>query len=43
VGAVTPLGRHAEEIFAAFAAAGGADTDFSGVINHLRGAGEGTE
>ncbi|HEV7254205.1 MAG TPA: 3-hydroxyisobutyrate dehydrogenase [Mesorhizobium sp.] len=37
-GAATPLGRHAEEIFAGFAAGGGADTDFSGIVEHLRAA-----
>jgi 3-hydroxyisobutyrate dehydrogenase len=37
-GAFTPLGRHAAEIFAAFAGGGGADRDFSGVIEFLRAA-----
>ncbi len=38
-GASTPLGAHAEEIYAAFEAAGHGGDDFSGIINHLRGAG----
>ena len=36
-GAATPLGAHATELFAAFNAAGGAETDFSGIIGFLRG------
>ncbi|MBB5046288.1 3-hydroxyisobutyrate dehydrogenase [Rhodopseudomonas rhenobacensis] len=36
-GAATPLGAHAEEIYAAFADAGHGGTDFSGIINYLRG------
>ena len=36
-GAATPLGAHAAELFAAFNAAGGAETDFSGIIGFLRG------
>lgn len=35
-GAATPLGAHAAELFAAFNAAGGAETDFSGIIGFLR-------
>jgi 3-hydroxyisobutyrate dehydrogenase len=35
-GATTPLGKHAEEIYSAFEAAGHGGDDFSGVINHLR-------
>ncbi|PPQ36529.1 3-hydroxyisobutyrate dehydrogenase [Rhodoblastus acidophilus] len=37
-GASTPLGRRAAEIFAAFANGGGAEKDFSGIIEFLRGA-----
>lgn len=36
-GAATPLGAHAAELFAAFNATGGAETDFSGIIGFLRG------
>lgn len=36
-GAVTPLGAHAEQVYAAFEAAGHGGLDFSGVINYLRG------
>ncbi|MCO4316099.1 3-hydroxyisobutyrate dehydrogenase [Phyllobacterium sp. 21LDTY02-6] len=32
----TPLGAHAEEIYAAFAAAGNEGSDFSGIVNYLR-------
>jgi 3-hydroxyisobutyrate dehydrogenase len=35
-GAATPLGQHAQEIYAAFEAAGHGGDDFSGVINFLR-------
>jgi 3-hydroxyisobutyrate dehydrogenase len=35
-GAATPLGAHAEAIYAAFEAAGGGGSDFSGIIRHLR-------
>jgi 3-hydroxyisobutyrate dehydrogenase len=35
-GAATPLGAHAEAIYAAFEAAGGGGTDFSGIIRQLR-------
>jgi 3-hydroxyisobutyrate dehydrogenase len=35
-GAATPLGSHAEEIYAAFNSAGHDGDDFSGIINHLR-------
>jgi 3-hydroxyisobutyrate dehydrogenase len=35
-GAATPLGAHAEEIYAAFNAAGHDGDDFSAIINHLR-------
>ena len=35
-GAATPLGKHAEEIYAAFNAAGHDGDDFSGIINHVR-------
>ncbi len=35
-GAETPLGRHAREIYAAFAEAGQGGSDFSGIVNHLR-------
>lgn len=36
-GAATPLGGHAEALYALFANLGGADLDFSGVITMLRG------
>jgi 3-hydroxyisobutyrate dehydrogenase len=36
VGAATPLGAHAEAIYAEFNAAGNAGSDFSGIVNHLR-------
>ncbi|CAN7383490.1 3-hydroxyisobutyrate dehydrogenase [Phyllobacterium sp. LjRoot231] len=36
VGAATPLGAHAEEIYAQFGAAGNEGSDFSGIINFLR-------
>ena len=36
VGAATPLGAHAEEIYAAFSKDGNDGVDFSGIINHLR-------
>ncbi|TGD98688.1 3-hydroxyisobutyrate dehydrogenase [Methylobacterium nonmethylotrophicum] len=35
-GAATPLGAHAEAIYAAFEAAGQGGTDFSGIVRHLR-------
>jgi 3-hydroxyisobutyrate dehydrogenase len=35
-GAATPLGAHAEAIYAAFAEAGHGGVDFSGIIQHLR-------
>ncbi len=35
-GAATPLGAHAEEIYAAFEKAGHGSVDFSGIIHHLR-------
>lgn len=38
VGAATPLGQHAEEIYASFGAAGNEGSDFSGIINYLRNA-----
>lgn len=38
VGADTALGRHARDIFAAFAEGGGADLDYSAVIRAVRGA-----
>ena len=38
-GAATPLGAHAEALYAAFEAAGQGGTDFSGIIRHLREAG----
>ena len=37
-GATTPLGAHAAELYARFAAAGHSGEDFSGIINFLRGA-----
>ncbi|MET3647281.1 3-hydroxyisobutyrate dehydrogenase [Phyllobacterium ifriqiyense] len=36
VGAATPLGSHAEAIYAEFGAAGNEGLDFSAIINHLR-------
>jgi 3-hydroxyisobutyrate dehydrogenase len=36
VGAATPLGKHAQEIYKAFDAAGNGGVDFSGVIRHIR-------
>jgi 3-hydroxyisobutyrate dehydrogenase len=36
-GAVTPLGKHAQEIYKAFDAAGHGGVDFSGIIRHVRG------
>ena len=35
-GAVTPLGKHAQEIYKAFDAAGHGGVDFSGIIQHVR-------
>jgi 3-hydroxyisobutyrate dehydrogenase len=35
-GAVTPLGKHAQEIYKAFDAAGNGGVDFSGIIQHVR-------
>ena len=36
-GAATPLGKHAQEIYEAFDAAGNGGVDFSGIIRHVRG------
>jgi 3-hydroxyisobutyrate dehydrogenase len=36
-GAATPLGKHAQEIYQAFDAAGHGGVDFSGIIRHVRG------
>jgi len=36
VGAATPLGKHAQEIYKAFDAAGHGGVDFSGIIQHVR-------
>src|SRR6202035_3791649 len=36
-GAVTPLGKHAQEIYKTFDAAGHGGVDFSGIIQHVRG------
>jgi 3-hydroxyisobutyrate dehydrogenase len=36
-GATTPLGKHAQELYKAFDAAGNAGVDFSGIIRHVRG------
>ena len=36
-GAATPLGKHAQEIYKAFDAAGGGGVDFSGIIRYVRG------
>ena len=35
-GAATPLGKHAQEIYRAFDAAGNGGIDFSGIIHHVR-------
>jgi 3-hydroxyisobutyrate dehydrogenase len=35
-GAATPLGKHAQEIYKAFDAAGHGGVDFSGIIQHIR-------
>ncbi|MDE2601164.1 MAG: 3-hydroxyisobutyrate dehydrogenase [Bradyrhizobium sp.] len=35
-GATTPLGRHAQEIYKAFDAAGHGGVDFSGIVRHVR-------
>ena len=35
-GAATPLGKHAQEIYQAFDAAGNGGVDFSGIIRHVR-------
>jgi 3-hydroxyisobutyrate dehydrogenase len=35
--AATPLGKHAQEIYKTFDAAGGGGVDFSGIIRHVRG------
>jgi 3-hydroxyisobutyrate dehydrogenase len=35
-GAATPLGKHAQEIYKAFDAAGNGGMDFSGIIQHVR-------
>lgn len=35
-GAVTPLGKHAQQIYQAFDAAGNGGVDFSGIIQHVR-------
>jgi 3-hydroxyisobutyrate dehydrogenase len=36
-GAATPLGKHAQEMYRAFDAAGNGGVDFSGIIRHVRG------
>src|SRR5712672_4207408 len=36
-GAATPLGKHAQELYKAFDAAGHGGVDFSGIIQHVRG------
>ena len=36
VGAATPLGAHAEELYATFNSAGNEGSDFSGIVNFLR-------
>jgi 3-hydroxyisobutyrate dehydrogenase len=36
-GAATPLGKHAQEIYKTFDAAGNGGVDFSGIIRHVRG------
>jgi len=35
-GAATPLGKHAQEIYKEFDAAGNGGVDFSGIIQHVR-------
>ena len=42
VGAATPLGAEAAQLYALFVAAGHGGDDFSGVINFLRGVGGST-
>jgi 3-hydroxyisobutyrate dehydrogenase len=37
MGAATPLGKHAQEIYRQFEAAGHGGVDFSGIIRHVRG------
>jgi 3-hydroxyisobutyrate dehydrogenase len=37
VGAITPLGAEAAQLYALFAAAGHEGDDFSGIVNFLRG------
>jgi 3-hydroxyisobutyrate dehydrogenase len=37
IGAATPLGKHAQEIYREFDAAGHGGVDFSGIIRHVRG------
>ena len=39
-GVATPLGAHATQLYTLFQAAGGGDTDFSGIIQFLRGQSE---
>jgi 3-hydroxyisobutyrate dehydrogenase len=39
-GAATPLGKHAQEIYKEFDAAGNGGVDFSGIIQHVRGLAE---
>jgi 3-hydroxyisobutyrate dehydrogenase len=39
-GAATPLGKHAQEIYKAFDAAGNGGVDFSGIIQYVRGLAE---
>jgi 3-hydroxyisobutyrate dehydrogenase len=36
IGAATPLGMHAQEIYKAFDAAGHGEVDFSGIVQHVR-------
>jgi 3-hydroxyisobutyrate dehydrogenase len=36
VGAVTPLGQHAQDIYKTFGAAGNGGVDFSGIIRYIR-------
>src|SRR5258705_7638894 len=38
-GAATPLGKHAQQLYKAFDAAGHGGVDFSGIIQHVRGLG----
>ena len=36
IGAVTPLGAHAQALYSTFAQAGGSEKDFSAILPHLK-------